>query len=130
MITGLVTADREAIIQLRVRGTGGHQETIEAVIDTGFNGYLTLPARLASDLQLSFAGTTRAALGDDSEVQLDVFDAFVVWDEHERRVVALATGGSALVGMSMLLGCRVTLDVLEGGSVTIEAVPRSEPSPT
>lgn len=129
MITGLVTAEREAIIQLRVRGVGGHEETIDVVIDTGFNGYLTLPRRLVSDLQLSFAGTTRAALGDDSEVQLDVFDAIVVWDEHERRVVALATGGSALVGMSMLAGCRVTLDVLEGGSVTIEAMPRSELPP-
>lgn len=130
MITGFVTSSREAVIRLQVRGAGGHEETIDAVVDTGFNGFLTLPTRLASDLALSFAGTTRAALGDGTEVQLDVFETVVVWDGRERWVVALATGGGALVGMSMLSECRVTLDVLEGGAVTIAAVPPTELPPT
>ena len=38
MITGTVTAYREAIIRLSVRGPGGEEKTVEAVIDTGFAG--------------------------------------------------------------------------------------------
>lgn len=122
MITGVVTPSHEAIIRLQVRGGGGHEDTVDAAIDTGFNGFPTLPPRLVSELLLQFAGTTRATLGDGSEIQMDVFEAVVLWDGHERHVVVLTAGGGALVGMSMLTGCRVTLDVEEGGSVTIEAL--------
>ena len=43
MITGTVTAEREAVINLQVCDTSGQQYSIEAVIDTGFTGALTLP---------------------------------------------------------------------------------------
>lgn len=39
MITGIVTANREAIIRLMVRGPAGQQQKVEAVIDTGFDGW-------------------------------------------------------------------------------------------
>jgi predicted aspartyl protease len=38
MITGVVTADREAVIRLTVRGPVGQEHEVEAVIDTGFDG--------------------------------------------------------------------------------------------
>ena len=37
MITGVVNANREAIIRLIVRRIDGHEHEIEAVIDTGFD---------------------------------------------------------------------------------------------
>ena len=42
MIVGYVNAYREAVIPLTVRGSQA-QEEIETVIDTGFDGSLTLP---------------------------------------------------------------------------------------
>ncbi len=48
MMRGFISGDREAVLRLRVRGPGGREETVEAVIDTGFNGYLTLPISLIS----------------------------------------------------------------------------------
>ena len=50
MITGTVTAYREAIIRLNVRGPGGGEKTVEAVIDTGFDGVLTLPTSVVAAL--------------------------------------------------------------------------------
>jgi clan AA aspartic protease len=123
MMTGLVTAGREAVIRLPVRGTRGREARVEAVIDTGFNGFLTLPARLIADLALPFATATRAVLGDGSRVDVDVFEGIVLWDNRERDVAVLAAEGGVLVGMSMLSGYRLTLDVEDGGSVLVEALP-------
>ena len=122
MITGVVTANREAVIQVHVRGADGHIESVDAVIDTGFNGFLTLPARRVASLTLTYAGSTRAVLGDGQEVPLDLFEATVLWDGREREVAVLAVEGSALVGMALLSGYRVTLEVKSGGVVTIESL--------
>jgi len=43
MISGVVTGDRQAVIRLTVRGPTGQEQEIEAVIDTGFDGCLSLP---------------------------------------------------------------------------------------
>ncbi len=42
MMNGKVTFNREAIIELKMIGSNREQKTVEATIDTGFNGYLTL----------------------------------------------------------------------------------------
>jgi clan AA aspartic protease len=122
VITGNVSAAREAIIRIAVRGSETREESIDAIIDTGFDGFLTLPASVVSDLALPFAGATRAKLGDGREVSLDAFEAIVIWDSGERSVVTLATDGEPLVGMALLSGHRVVLDVVEGGRVEIQAI--------
>ena len=48
MITGKVTADAEAMIELQVAGPAQPSQQIFAVIDTGYNGYLTLPSNQIS----------------------------------------------------------------------------------
>ena len=53
MITRMVNTNREAIIQLVALGPHGHQQEIEAVIDTGFTGFLTMPPALVAVLGLS-----------------------------------------------------------------------------
>ena len=123
MMTGVVTSNREAMLRVMVRGTHGQEVLVDAVIDTGFTGFLTLPAQLIATLALAFASTTRATLGDGSEVRMDVFEGTVLWDNQERHVPILAAAGDALLGMSMLSGYRMTLDVEDGGSVVVEALP-------
>ena len=52
MIPGVVNNNLAATIHLQVRGPGGQEEDIEAVIDTGFNGFLTLSPALVTRLAL------------------------------------------------------------------------------
>jgi hypothetical protein len=61
-------------------------------------------------------------LVDGSDVQLRVYEITVLWDQEERTFEVLETDGDALVGMSLLYGYDVRLQVVEGGSVTIEAL--------
>jgi len=78
---------------------------------------------LVGVLGLPFAGNRRATLGDGSVVELDLFLATVVWDAQERDVLVLQAEGGPLVGMALLYGNRILLDVVDGGPVTIEMLP-------
>ncbi len=120
MMTGQVTANREAVIELEVVSSEQRKEKVEAVIDTGFNGYLTLPSDVVSRLKLQLAGNRRTTLGDGNTVVLDVYLAKVVGHSHEREVLVLQTEGGPLIGMSLLYGNRVMLTIVNGGNVTID----------
>ena len=121
MITGEINADREAEIPLIIRAADGHETEIKAVIDTGFTDYLTLPPALIASLCLVFRELTEFVLADGNIVTFEIYTATVLWDGAEKSVLVLASEGGPLVGMSLLYGCRVIMDVIDGGSVTIEA---------
>jgi clan AA aspartic protease len=93
------------------------------VIDTGFNGYLTLPPDLIPLLQLASAGSRQAILGDGSTVTMNNYLATVSWHGSNREVLALESNGGPLIGMSLLHGSRLTMDVADHGDVTIQELP-------
>lgn len=121
MITGRVTPDvREAVVALDVLGRQGRAQPIEAVVDTGFTGYLTLPADAAASLNLPERGSETFMLADGSEVVLPVYRGGVLWQGRELRIPISQADGEALVGMSLLRGSRLTVEAAPGGEVLIE----------
>ncbi len=120
MLTGYVTADKEAVLPIELLDARGQILRVEAGIDTGFNGFLTLPRTAIQDLALVFVGPTRAALGDGNEVSMDLFLAAIRWEGAPRDV--LEAEGGTLVGMALLDGHRVVMDVEEDGVVSIESL--------
>ncbi len=104
MIQGKVNANLEAIISLQLRGQSGQTATVAA-------------------LQLLFLETEEFTLGDGSDAVLNVHIGTVVWDGQERDVFVLAAEGGALVGMSLLDGYDLRIQVRDGGNMTIEALP-------
>ena len=122
MITGAVT-DREAVLRLVVGGEAINAE-VQAVVDTGFDGYLTLPPSLIATLELRWRMRGRARLADGSESVFDAYEAVVEWDGALRRVVVHAAEATPLVGMGLLYGYRLQVEVVEGGTLRIEALPK------
>lgn len=61
----------------------------------------------------------RATLADGSEVLLDVYTVSVEWDSQLINVSALEADGGPLIGMSLLYGCSLHIDVIDGGVATI-----------
>jgi len=114
-----VRAD-EARIRVRVRGPRGRQLPIDAVIDTGFNGWLTLPPALVASLGLSWQTFIRAVMADGREDTFNVYEAKVLWDRRRRSVPVTQADSDLLVGMPLLEGSEVNLRVHEHGLVTIK----------
>ena len=123
MMTGIVTAHSEAALSVIVRGLHGQEEYVEVVIDTSFNGFMVLPNPLVATLGLPYHTRTMATLADGIAVTLAIYKATIVWHGHDRSVYVLAAEGGPLRGMALLHGNRVTLDVVDGGPVTVEALP-------
>lgn len=118
MISGRVTGST-AVIAVRVTGPDG-DERLDAAIDTGYNGYLTIPERLVAACNFPFAGYRRGTLADGSVVVLNVYLATVTWHARRREVLVSQVEGTPLVGMAMLHGNRLVMDVTDGGRLTIE----------
>jgi clan AA aspartic protease len=122
MITGAVNDNREATIRLVMSGSDGQQQEIEAIIDTGFTGYLTLPPILVQALGLAWLCRQPGILADGSVEVFDVYTATVLWDGQPRTVEVEAADTEPLVGMSLLDRHSLRIDVLTGGVVTITAL--------
>jgi clan AA aspartic protease len=67
-----------------VRAASGQPHEVEMVIDTGFNGFLTLPPALIAALGLRWLCRQQAELADGSVQAFDVYVAPVDWDGQPR----------------------------------------------
>ncbi len=128
MIEGVVNAAYEPVVPLAVSGPAGRVRDIEAVIDTGYNGFLTLPRVLVSELGLPFVTTSQALLADGGEATFDVHRVTVLLDGESKSVDVYVSDAAPLAGMRLLDGHRVCLDVEPRGRVVIERKITEEPS--
>lgn len=123
MIRGTVTANREPVIRLRVRGPGGLVADVDLVVDTGFTGALVLPAAVVAALGLPWRSGGTAVLADGSTHQTDYYEAELEWGPGWVAVLAMSVGPEALLGMRLLARHRLTVEGSPGGSVEIAAWP-------
>ena len=123
MISGVVNANREAVIRLAVGGWSGQKQETEAIIDTGFTGCLTLPPALVATLGLSWLCRQPGVLADGRIEFFDVYVPTVVWDGRPRTVEVEAADTEPLVGMRLLKHYSLRIDVMDGGAVAIAAIP-------
>ena len=121
MIDGTVNGAYQAVIALLIRGPSGDVRELDAVVDTGFDRYLTLPPAIVAGLRLPFVGADPMTLADGSDVDLGAYAVTVLWDGEERYIRAYASDTPPLVGMALLAGHRLCMDVEPGGAATIEA---------
>ncbi|HEX9737378.1 MAG TPA: clan AA aspartic protease [Thermoanaerobaculia bacterium] len=119
MITG-VFSDYEARVSLLVLGPNGEEQGVAAVIDTGFSGFLSLPAAVVEALGLPWLGRGQALVGDGSHQAFDLYRATVVWGDEPRPVQVASTETEPLLGVSMLYGHDLRIQFIEDGAVAIE----------
>jgi clan AA aspartic protease len=90
--------------------------------NTGFNGWLSLPPDLITELNLTWKRRGRAVLGDGSECVFNVYEAVLIWDGNFLTIPIDEADSEPLVGMSLMEGYQLTVQVFEGGRVELSKV--------
>ena len=118
-MTGRVNGDLQAWLTIEIVTPNGQPRPIEVALDTGFNGQIALPAITIQRLELSEESSRLAITATGDRVRLTTYFSTMMWHGEPRIIEVVEADSEPLLGMELLLGNRVTLDVLEGGPVTI-----------
>ena len=122
MIAGYINAFSEAIIPIHLRDISGAVHEFEAVLDTGFNGSLTLSSEVIGHLQLPWRTRGSAELADGSIETFDIHSAAIIWDGVPRSILVSSVETKPLSGMRLLTNCDLRMRVQTGGLVEIVSV--------
>ena len=117
-MTGAVRG-REGRLRVTVRGPHGETQKIDAVIDTGFTAFLTLPPLLIDRLHLRWRTSGRGILADGTERLFNIYEATVMWNRKLRSVFVSEAETTPLIGMTLLEGYELNMQIRPGGKVTI-----------
>jgi clan AA aspartic protease len=93
---------------------------VEFILDTGFDGYLTLPSRIIQSLVAEPFSPQTHLLADGSEMQSLVYRLTISWEGELREVEALVLETNPLLGTLCLEGYHLDIEATEGGEVLIE----------
>ena len=121
MLTGRIR-NRQVWLTVEILNNSGRHLPVEVVLDTGFEGELALLIPVIRQLGLQEYDYGFAEQSDGSFTRVAIYRATVLWDGQRRRIDVIESGSEPLLGMELLLGSRVVLDVHEGGPVTITAL--------
>jgi clan AA aspartic protease len=119
VIVRTVNSDLQPMIRLQIVAADGTPHEVEGMVDTGLNGWLTLPSNLIAALGLLWKRRGRAILADGSTVLFDIYEATVLWDSRPVLITVDEADGLPLIGMSLMQGYAIFVHAIDGGSVTI-----------
>jgi predicted aspartyl protease len=66
--------------------------------------------------------SSQAVLGDGSIIEFDIHEVTVVWNNRLRRIPVDAADVSPLLGMGLLYGHGLNIEVIEEGHVLIQSL--------
>lgn len=118
MIIGTIRSNA-ARVRMKLLGSGGREQEVEAVIDTGFTGMLTLPSAVIAAMGLRFRAMDQAMLADGSTCFFRTFQGKVNWDGKIRTILVAEANADPLLGMKLLRGHELKVQVRNRGKVTI-----------
>jgi clan AA aspartic protease len=119
MIIGKIV-DRKIIIPVTFLLSAEMIFSVEFVLDTGFNGYLTLPVNAVGAMNLPLFSTTATILADGSQSSIPTHIATIDWHGQELLAPVLAMGGKPLLGTGLLDRCRLVVEFTEDRSIELE----------
>ena len=103
MIEGIVNNFDEPIIKLDICLSNNNSKKVNAIIDTGFNGYISIPTTLIEASNWDFLGTEEYELANGDIVEEKVYLGKIVFDGDELQVFSLTNRtNDVLIGTKVL----------------------------
>lgn len=110
MTEGYFNDNEHPILEITVTGEDSQVE-IPALIDTGFDGYLSLPIPVAMSLGLKLIDSALITLADGSKKTELLFTTKVSLEGKESRARTFLTAGeTALIGTQLLKDFTLSID--------------------
>ena len=117
MITGIVTEDGVPLIRVMVN----HQEW-PAIVDTGFNGGLELPAACRDSVKPEWLGRVVSVLAGGMKVEEDAYRVAVPFDGEVLETEAtFVESDTILIGTRLLSNHRLEID-FPAGNLCLERI--------
>ena len=123
MTSGWIGNNRELVMPLRLLDVNEHVHRIEANIDTGFNGHLTLPPGLPHLLGFISDKPLDLTMANDQTERFPTYRGIVLWHGHRRSVRIIESEGVPLIGTELLWGSLLTAEMTDNGAVTVGPLP-------
>jgi len=110
MIKGEVTEALDPVIEIGLKD-GETVSMIEAIVDTGFSGYLCLSEQWVDKLDMSFRFVESYEMANGEIITRDVFRGVIRFDGQEQKVdVILTASDDTLIGASLFKEYQVAID--------------------
>ena len=109
-------------VLIEVKGESESRVSMEALLDSGFTGAVSLPLRVIKELNLTWSGEHSVTLGDASEVGVDLYEGIVEFAGSRYRCAILSTGDVPTVGMHLMQEARICFEAVPGGVVTLASI--------
>ena len=123
MIYGNIGRNGDLILPIRLLDANGHVHRVEAAVDTGFDGHVSLPNHLAAPLGMPYSESVEMTLAADVVINVDVYEGVVIWRGQRRPVKIVEAEGTPLVGLALMWDSLLTAEITENGAVTVGPLP-------
>ena len=107
---------------INVAGNRGSSLMIPAIVDTGFDGWLALPATVVLELELQRDTDSDLEFADSRRETVRTFRANVMWAERRFNVVVHETGNQATIGTALLRDYNLSMDACNLGHITLQPI--------
>ena len=111
-----------AYADVRVRGPTGGEIPVSALVDTGFNAYVSLPASMVEQLRLPPLGTENVVLANADTETVEMFLGQVRWRRRRRYLPVHQIGDEPSAGTALLRQFNLSIDFLPNGDVRVSSI--------
>lgn len=105
-------------VSVTITGMDGIHRTVEATLDTGFTGSISLPLGLIEQLGLEYVRDRAVTLADGSQRDVAIYRGSVMLGGEWRDTEVHCSGYVALVGMRLMYGANISLDAVPSGEIS------------
>ena len=108
------------VVPVAVLDRSGSPQQFQAVLDTGFAGAISLPRPSIERFGLANPRQEPVTLANGETQDSYIYRATAIWDGERYAVSVYELGREPFIGMELLNGNRLTMDVHEDGPISIE----------
>ena len=108
-------------MSVELQDSNGTLQQFRCVLDTGFTGYIALPAASIRQLGLTPIGPRNTTLLGIYSAPVSTYDGIAYWHGQTVEITVLETQRESVIGMALLEDSTLTVQVWDGGEVLVES---------